>query len=97
MSEAQDRPTRPLVGRSSGQPVRIGVVGLGYWGPNLARNFDAIEGCELTWLCDASEAARAKLASAFPGARTTADSDDLLADAELDAVVLATPVPTHAG
>ncbi len=78
------------------QPVKLGVVGLGYWGPNLARNFDAIDGCELTWLCDASETARTKLASALPRARTTSDLDDLLADNELDAVVLATPVPTHA-
>jgi predicted dehydrogenase len=71
-------------------------VGLGYWGPNLARNFAAIDGCELAWLCDASEAAREKLARAFPGARATADVEDLLADGELDAIVLATPVPTHA-
>jgi predicted dehydrogenase len=77
-------------------PVRIGVVGLGYWGPNLARNFDAIEGCDLAWLCDASEPARAKLAGAFPGARASGDLDELLADPQLDAVVLATPVPTHA-
>ena len=76
--------------------VRVGVVGLGYWGPNLARNFDAIEGCELRWLCDASEPARAKLAGAFPGARASGDLGELLADPELDAVVLATPVPTHA-
>ena len=53
------------------RPVRIGVVGLGYWGPNLARNFASIDGCELTWLCDASEQARAKLAGAFPGVLTT--------------------------
>jgi predicted dehydrogenase len=77
--------------------VRIGVVGLGYWGPNLARNFAAIDGCEVTWLCDASERAREKLIGAFPSARDTADLEDLLADPELDAVVLATPVPTHAG
>jgi predicted dehydrogenase len=76
--------------------VRIGVVGLGYWGPNLARNFAAIDGCEVTWLCDASEQAREKLIGAFPGARATADLEDLLTDPELDAVVLATPVPTHA-
>ena len=76
--------------------MRIGVAGLGYWGPNLARNFDAIEGCELAWLCDASEQARGKLTGAFPGARATAELDELLADPELDAVVLATPVPTHA-
>jgi predicted dehydrogenase len=77
-------------------PIRIGVVGLGYWGPNLARNFAAISGCELAWLCDESTDARDKLASSFPGARTTDQLDDLLNDPELDAVVLATPVPTHA-
>jgi predicted dehydrogenase len=78
------------------RPIRVGVVGLGYWGPNLARNFAAIAGCELSWLCDASSEAREKLAPSFPGARTTAELDDLLGDSELDAVVLATPVPTHA-
>jgi predicted dehydrogenase len=79
-----------------GTPIRVGVVGLGYWGPNLARNFAAIDGCELTWLCDGSEQIRAKLADAFPGVRTGAEIDELLADPGLDAVVLATPVPTHA-
>jgi predicted dehydrogenase len=79
-----------------GTPIRIGVVGLGYWGPNLARNFVAIEGCEVSWLCDASEEARAKLVGSFGGARGTGHLEDLLADPELDAVVLATPVPTHA-
>ncbi len=72
------------------------MAGLGYWGPNLARNFAGIDGCELSWLCDASEQVREKLAGAFPGVRTTADLDDLLSDPTLDAVVLATPVPTHA-
>jgi predicted dehydrogenase len=72
------------------------VVGLGYWGPNLARNFAAIDGCELSWLCDNSEQVRTKLAGAFPGVRATGAIDDLLGDPELDAVVLATPVPTHA-
>ncbi len=77
-------------------PVRLGVAGLGYWGPNLARNLALIPGCEVAWLCDASEPARAKLAPAFPGARSTGQLGDLLADERLDAVVLATPVPTHA-
>jgi predicted dehydrogenase len=80
----------------SEQPVRIGVVGLGYWGPNLARNFTAIHGCELAWLCDGSEQVRAKLVGTFPGVRATGEIDELLDDPELDAVVLATPVPTHA-
>jgi predicted dehydrogenase len=77
--------------------VRVGVVGLGYWGPNLARNFAAIPGCELAWLCDASEPAREGLARAFPSAQATGELAELLGDPELDAVVLATPVPTHAG
>lgn len=77
-------------------PVRIGVVGLGYWGPNLARNFAALPGSELAWCCDGDSAARDRFAAAFRGTRFTADLDDLLADEGLDAVALATPVPTHA-
>ncbi len=76
--------------------VRVGVVGLGYWGPNLARNLGAIPGCELAWLCDASADARSKLQASFPHARATPDIGELLDDRELDAIVLATPVPTHA-
>jgi predicted dehydrogenase len=75
--------------------VRIGVAGLGYWGPNLARNFAAIAGCELAWCCDASAAARERWEPAFPSARFAASLDDLLADDALDAIALATPVPTH--
>jgi len=76
-------------------PVRVGVVGLGYWGPNLARNFAAIPGVELAWCCDASEQSRTRWAPSFQTARFTADIDDLLSDDALDGIVLATPVPTH--
>jgi predicted dehydrogenase len=76
--------------------VSIGVVGLGYWGPNLARNFDALPDAELRWCCDAREELRERFATLYRGTRVTAELDDLLADPELDAVVLATPVPTHA-
>ena len=75
--------------------MKVGVAGLGYWGPNLARNFAAVEGCELTWCCDASAEARERWRPSFPSARFTGELDDLLNDPELDAVVLATPVPTH--
>jgi predicted dehydrogenase len=81
---------------SSPEQLRVGVVGLGYWGPNLARNFDALPGAELAWCCDGSAEARAKFEPVFRGARFPADLDDLLADEDLDAIVLATPVPTHA-
>ena len=79
----------------TGAPVRVGVVGLGYWGPNLARNFHALPDCELAWCCDADPARRERLADQFRAARFTDDFDELLADPQLDAIVLATPVPTH--
>jgi predicted dehydrogenase len=81
---------------ASGAPIRVGVAGLGYWGPNLARNLAALPGCELRWLCDPSEQARARAAQQFPGTRVTGELQELLDDPELDAVVLATPVPSHA-
>ncbi|HWX75022.1 MAG TPA: Gfo/Idh/MocA family oxidoreductase [Solirubrobacteraceae bacterium] len=77
-------------------PLTVGVVGLGYWGPNLARNFNALPDVELRWCCDESSAARERIAPMVPGAKMTARPEDLLDDDELDAIVLATPVPTHA-
>jgi len=74
--------------------VSVGVVGLGYWGPNLARNFDRLG--DLRWICDGSEESRERWAKAFPEARVAGDLDELLADSDLDAVAVATPVPTHA-
>jgi predicted dehydrogenase len=76
--------------------TRIGVVGLGYWGPNLARNFDRLPGAELRWICDQSQEARERFAPAFREARVSGDVDELLGDPELDAVVIATHVPSHA-
>ena len=71
-------------------------MGLGYWGPNLARNFDRLPGAELAWLCDESGDVLERLGRAFPSARPTASLADLLSDESLDAVALATPVSTHA-
>jgi predicted dehydrogenase len=76
-------------------PLRVGVVGLGYWGPNLARNFSQLPEAELAWCCDADDARRERAAAQFPEARMTARFADLLEDASLEAVVVATPVPTH--
>ena len=76
--------------------IRAGIVGLGYWGPNLARNLAAIDGVALAWCCDERPQARERLAVAFRDTRFTADLGELLADDELDAIVVATPVATHA-
>ena len=71
----------------------VGVVGLNYWGPNLVRNFADL--ADLTWLCDLEEQHLSPVAARHPQARATQSFDDLLADESLDAVVIATPVPTH--
>jgi predicted dehydrogenase len=81
---------------TDGGRLQIALVGLGYWGPNLARNFATIEGCDLSWCCDASEEARARFAGQYPQTRFTGDIADVLDDPAVDAVVIATPVPTHA-
>jgi predicted dehydrogenase len=73
--------------------VRVGVVGLNYWGPNLVRNFDDL--AELAWLCDLDQDRLDAVAGRYPHARATARFEDLLEDPTLDAVVVATPVPTH--
>ena len=80
----------------SAPELSVGVVGLGYWGPNLARNFASLDGVTLRWCCDGRDEVRARIGSSFPEARFTSEFDDLLGDAELDAIVLATPVPSHA-
>ncbi len=73
--------------------IRIGQAGLGYWGPNLARNFGSL--ADLRWLCDLSPDLLESAARAHPQAQTTADFEELLADQDVDAVVIATPVVTH--
>jgi predicted dehydrogenase len=71
----------------------IGVAGLGYWGPNLARNFAELG--TLTWLCDLDEELRSTFAARYPSARVTGSFEEMLADPALEGVVIATPVPTH--
>ena len=73
--------------------TKVAIAGLGYWGPNLARNFDEL--AELAWICDHDADALARFAPRYPNARTTTSFDEVLADPGLDAVVIATPVPTH--
>jgi predicted dehydrogenase len=73
--------------------MRLAQVGLGQWGKNLARNFGEL--AELVWLCDLDEGCRSGAAQRYPSARTTDNLDDVLADDSVDAVVVATPVPTH--
>jgi predicted dehydrogenase len=75
--------------------LSIGVVGLGYWGPNLARNFSQLEGCHLVALCDRDPERLQKIASAYPGISGFSDLQKMLEVVDLDAVAIATPVPSH--
>ena len=74
--------------------LRIGLIGYGYWGPNLVRNFGTCPLTEAVAVCDASPARRAAVSRTYPGLATVASVDELL-ELPLDAVAIATPVSTH--
>lgn len=80
---------------SASSPVRVGIVGLGYWGPNLARALASTPGCELAYACDLDESNRARIDGRYPGTVLTDRFDDLLEDDTLDAIVVATGAPSH--
>jgi len=75
--------------------INVGVIGYGYWGPNLVRNFVASDETRVTMVADRDEERRARVSSLYPAVRVTASPDELIADAEVDAVVIATPVESH--
>jgi predicted dehydrogenase len=73
----------------------VAVVGLGYWGPNRLRVLDQLPGAEVTWICDLDASRLERLSGQYREARATADFAEALADPELDAVVISTPVFSH--
>lgn len=77
------------------QPIRIGLVGFGYWGPMFVRNFQALDGAEMAWVCDLDPERRAAVTERYPDIPVLGDLDAALA-ADVDAVVIATPPRTHA-
>ena len=77
------------------RPVGVGVVGAGYWGPNLVRNLQHSADVELRWVCDIDEARLTSVLGRYSTVRSTTRLDDLLDDDAVDAVVVATPAATH--
>jgi predicted dehydrogenase len=75
--------------------IGVGVVGFGYWGPNLARNFSTSTSTRLVGICDADEGRRAAAARMYPAIDVHASLEDLLRCDDLEAVAVATPVSTH--
>ncbi len=77
------------------KPVSVGIVGLGYWGPNWLRNFAMQDGCTLAWGCDVNVERVTKFSRQYPATRFTKNFEDMLRDKSLDAVIIATPTHTH--
>ena len=75
--------------------IRIGIIGYGYWGPVVARNFHAADGCELAVICDKDSGALARAKRSFPGIQVTSDVQDVVGSTNIDAVAVITPVWTH--
>jgi predicted dehydrogenase len=85
----------PELSAGGGDPIGAAVVGLGYWGPNLARNILVTKGMKLTGLCDLDQALLEAPAELCPGAFATTRIEELLGRSDVDAVLIATPVGTH--
>jgi predicted dehydrogenase len=75
--------------------IRVGVIGYGYWGPNLVRNFAEAEGVKVAVVCDRLQQQLKKVGSRYPQVATTTDDKDVLENVDIDAVAIATPVSTH--
>ena len=75
--------------------ITVGVIGFGYWGPNLVRNFAETEGARVTRVADRSADRLALAARRYPGIAVSTDAADLINDPAVDAVIIATPVDTH--
>jgi predicted dehydrogenase len=89
----QDLQVRPMVPLPA--PVRLAVVGLGYWGPNLVRNLVELPEAELAYVCDLRDEVLDAMGRRYPAVRCTPSFDEVLTDPDVDGVAIATPVSTH--
>src|SRR5580700_5126788 len=94
-SLARPRNANAKLGNGSEAMVKFGVVGYGYWGPNVVRNLDRLDEAEVVAVCDKSAAARKKVAKAYPDVLVTDDAAELMSSPEIDAIAVITPVWTH--
>ena len=75
--------------------IRIGVIGYGYWGPNIVRNFNSAEGAAVVAICDKNPAALRRAKRNCPNIKTTSESREIVTSPEIDIVTVITPVSTH--
>src|SRR5512135_2442893 len=75
--------------------IRMGVIGYGYWGPNIVRNFNSAEGSKVVAICDVSEEKAKRARKAYQDMQVTTSVDELIKSPDIDAVAVITPVFTH--
>lgn len=75
--------------------INLGVIGCGYWGPNLIRNFNALQDCHVRWACDRDPSKRERISKLYPSVSCTDDVERVLGDERVDAIAIATPISTH--
>ncbi|MDP9379902.1 MAG: Gfo/Idh/MocA family oxidoreductase [Chloroflexota bacterium] len=83
-----------MVGFSGKASTKVGLVGFGYWGPKLVRNFSQMPDADLEWVVDLDPTRLARVKAQYPGVRTTSDFEEMLRS-DVEAVVVATPIRTH--
>jgi len=81
--------------RSPSNLVRVGIIGYGYWGPNVVRNLQSLENCQLAAICDKDSDSLLRARRVYPGVELTTDFSELLTSAQIDAIAVVTPVWTH--
>src|SRR5713226_5128730 len=86
----EDRPVQ-----KDSDVVRVGVIGYGYWGPNVVRNFHGLENCRVVAVCDKNPDALRRVNRIYPQIRLTTDFQAILKSPEIDAIAVVTPVWTH--
>src|SRR2546427_9825608 len=97
------RPTAPEISKklksyahqSPSNLVRVGVIGYGYWGPNVVRNLYSLENCQLVTICDKNSDSLRRASRVYPGVELTIDYSELLTSTQIDAIAVVTPVWTH--
>lgn len=94
-AKQQGRVASSLPQDCRGDMIRIGVIGYGYWGPNIVRNLHGQKNAQVVMVCDKSSSALARVRKSYPGVQTVSDAMELLRSPEIDAVAVITPVWTH--
>ena len=84
-----------LIGKGGESALNFGVIGYGYWGPNVVRNLASLDGSRVISIAELNENGRLRAQKAYPGIHVTANAQELISSTEIDAVAVITPVWTH--